>query len=99
MDPIRPTVFISYSRKDQGLIHRLADDLRRAQIVPLLDTFEIITGDILREKIFRMGIPTCDLFFAYLTPHSTASRWCRAVVGASPRGAGLVRTLLGRRSV
>src|SRR5712691_5036423 len=67
MEPIRPKVFLSYSRKDSELIRRLAQDLRRAQVDTWLDDFEILTGDMLREKIFGMGIPACDLFFAYLT--------------------------------
>jgi hypothetical protein len=38
---------------------------------------------MLREKIFRMGIPACDLFFAYLTPNSTNSSWCRDELDAA----------------
>jgi len=71
----KPTVFLSHSKADKGIIERLANDLRRVRINVWYDEWEIPPGESFRRKIFEDGIPNCDLFFVYLTPNSKDSFW------------------------
>lgn len=69
----KPRVFLSHSKLDIGFIQRLYDDLRRCQIEPWLDEYEIRHGQPWLDAIFEDGMPACDAVVAYLTAHSIAS--------------------------
>lgn len=80
---MKPRVFLSHSKKDKALIKQLAEALRPARIDVWYDDWEIPPGASLRTKIFEEGIPGCDLFFVYLTSHSSASRWVKQELDAA----------------
>ncbi len=69
----KPHVFLSHSKKDIKYIERLFDDLRKCQIDPWLDDYEIRHGQPWLDAIFEDGMPTCDAVVAYLTPNSIES--------------------------
>jgi hypothetical protein len=69
----KPRVFLSHSKRDIGFVERLAGDLRKCQIEPWLDDYDIRHGQPWLTAIFEEGIPACDAIIAYLTEHSIAS--------------------------
>lgn len=69
----KPRVFLSHSKKDRQFIHELSNDLRRCQIEPWLDEYEIRHGQPWLEAIFEDGLPTCDAIIAYMTKNSITS--------------------------
>jgi len=69
----KPRVFLSHSKKDSAFIKRLDTDLRKCQIEPWLDDYDIRHGQPWLTAIFEEGIPTCDAVIAYLTEHSITS--------------------------
>jgi hypothetical protein len=69
----KPRVFISHSKKDVAFITALSEDLRKCQIAPWLDDYEIRHGHPWLDAIFEDGIPTCDAVLVYLTEHSVGS--------------------------
>lgn len=72
---MKPNIFLSHSKADKPLIEQIANDLRCARISVWYDEWEIPTGESFRRKIFEDGIPTCDVFFVYLSPASIKSYW------------------------
>ena len=76
MEPIKPKVFISYSRRDSEFVSKAAGDLAKAGIDCWMDVTTIEAGDRLKNAIFGTGIPRCNLFFAYVTRNYLESRWC-----------------------
>jgi hypothetical protein len=80
---VKPKVFISYSSLDRDIILKLESDLKAAQIDVWRDEWEMLSGDDIKKKIFKDGIPACDLFFAYLTANSLSSKWCRLELNAA----------------
>jgi hypothetical protein len=70
----KPRVFLSHSSLDKSFIERLANDLRKCQIEPWLDTEEIRDGKPWLKVIFEDGIPTCDAVIIYLTENSIKSK-------------------------
>lgn len=70
----KPKVFLSCSSLDRGFINKLAQDLRRCQIEPWIDTEEIRDGRPWLQVIFGEGIPTCDAFIVYLTDNALNSK-------------------------
>lgn len=69
----KPRVFLSHSKADAEFIERAANDFRRCQIEPWLDTEEIRHGKPWLSEIFESGIPTCDCLLVYLTENSINS--------------------------
>lgn len=69
----KPRVFLSHSKKNSVFIERLADDLRRCQIEPWIDTLEIRHGKSWQDAIFQYGLPTCDAVIVYFTELSLQS--------------------------
>ena len=78
----KPRVFLSHSKKDTTFIERLCDDLRKCQIDPWLDVYEIRHGQPWLDAIFEDGLPTCDAVIAYLTEHSIVSPVVRKEIDA-----------------
>lgn len=66
---------MSHSKKDKFFIERLANDLKTCGIDVWYDDWEIPPGESIRKKIFEDGLPSCDVFFIYLTPNSISSYW------------------------
>jgi hypothetical protein len=69
----KPRVFLSHSKKDISFIQRLCDDLRRCQVEPWLDEYEIRHGQPWLDAIFEDGMPACDAVIAYVTRNSITS--------------------------
>lgn len=70
----KPRVFLSHSKKNSIFIEKLADDLRRCQIEPWIDTLEIRHGKSWQDSIFQYGLPTCDAVIVYFTELSLQSQ-------------------------
>lgn len=75
MEPLKPRVFISYKSEGRPFVEVLDDDLRGAQIDVWLDVREIQPGESILKKLFVSGIPTCDVFVAYITSDYLTSKW------------------------
>ncbi|HXD32237.1 MAG TPA: toll/interleukin-1 receptor domain-containing protein [Pyrinomonadaceae bacterium] len=69
----KPRVFLSYARKDVTFIERVDADLRKCQVEPWRDEYEIRDGQPWMSAIFEDGIPTCDAILAYFTDNSLSS--------------------------
>jgi hypothetical protein len=69
----KPRVFLSHSKKNSDFIEKLANDLRRCQIDPWLDTDQIRHGKSWQDSIFELGLPTCDAIIVYFTELSIQS--------------------------
>ncbi len=69
----KPRVFLSHSKKNSAFIEKLAEDLRKSQIEPWLDTYEIRHGKSWQDSIFEYGLPTCDAILVYFTESSILS--------------------------
>lgn len=79
----KPRVFLSHAAKDKGFIEPLADDLRKCQIEPWLDTEEIRDGKPWLDVIFEDGIPTCDAVIVYFTKNSLESKMVKKEINAA----------------
>src|SRR5688572_5093321 len=79
----KPRVFLSHSALDKPFIENLANDLRRCQIEPWLDTEEIRAGQPWLQVIFEEGIPTCDAILVYITENSLNSRMVAKEIDAA----------------
>jgi hypothetical protein len=79
----KPRVFLSHSALDKPFIEKLANDLRRCQIEPWLDTEEIRAGQPWLQVIFEEGIPTCDAILVYITENSLNSRMVTKEIDAA----------------
>jgi len=84
----KPRVFLSHSKKDAVFIRRLEVDLRKCQIDPWLDEYEIRHGEPWLAAIFENGLPTCDAVLVYLSNDSIASQMVQKEVDA-----GIIRKL------
>lgn len=70
--------FISYSRRDEHLVYRYADDIKKhLNVTTWLDKDDIPTGADWWEGICD-GIRDCDFFMFFLSPHSAKSTYCMA---------------------
>lgn len=69
----KPRVFLSHSKKNVDFIENLANDLRKCQIEPWLDTDQIRHGKSWQDSIFEFGLPTCDAVIVYFTEISIQS--------------------------
>lgn len=96
-----PKVFLSYSRKDAGLVVKVELILRAAGTLPFLDTGAIQPGEPWRPTIIR-SIAGCDRMMVFWCRHSTrsaevASEYKRALsLGKRVVPVRLDRSLLAR---
>jgi hypothetical protein len=67
-------VFISHSSKDKLVATQLAVDLSNAGHYPWLDSWEILAGDSIPNKI-AVGIKDCDFVLVKLSKYSVNSNW------------------------
>lgn len=75
---MRLSFFISYSRSDEHLVYRYADDIKQhLNVNTWLDKDDIPTGQDWWEGICN-GIRECDFFMLFLSPHSANSKYCMA---------------------
>jgi hypothetical protein len=79
----KPRLFLSHSKKDTSFIERLCDDLRKCQIDPWLDAYEIRHGQSWLDSIFEDGMPICDAVLVYLSEHSIISPVVRKEIDAA----------------
>ena len=78
----KPKVFLSHSCLDKPFIERLANDLRKCQIEPWLDSEEIRDGKPWLKVIFEDGMPTCDCVIVYLSENSLNSKMVQKEIDA-----------------
>jgi TIR domain len=90
MNGTGPRAFISYSHSDQGVAHKLSEDLRKNGVDIWADFWDLNPGDSLVEKIFSEGIRDASFFLILLSPSSTSSEWVRHELDT-----GVVRRLEG----
>lgn len=70
--------FISYSRRDEHLVYRYADDIKKhLNVTTWLDKDDIPTGSDWWNGICD-GIHDSDFFMFFLSPHSATSTYCMA---------------------
>lgn len=73
----RPKAFFSYSHDDKNTATKIAEALRTGGIDVWLDTWEILPGDSLIQKIFEEGLAGADAFLVLISKNSINSRWVR----------------------
>jgi hypothetical protein len=69
-------LFISYSHKDAEFAQRLADDLRKEDIVVWIDSTQIKVGDSMVDRISK-GLRQHDYFVPVFSPAYFESPWCK----------------------
>ncbi len=73
-------IFISYSRKDLGVVVKLRDEIhRRTGVLPWMDVTGIETGTQFADVIAR-SIEGCDLLVFVMSRNSAESSWTRKEV-------------------
>jgi hypothetical protein len=78
----RRAAFISYSSTDAAFAHRLAQDLKKANVNIWFDRWEIKVGDSISEKI-EAGLRDSDYLIIVLSPRSVNSSWVRQELNAA----------------
>lgn len=74
------SVFISYSSQDKAIATRIARDLDKHGVRVWLDTYELLPGDSLVEKITQ-GVQTSDYLLVILSRSSVQSQWVQREIG------------------
>ena len=64
-----PTVFLSYSHEDKGIVSLIANELRAAGMNVWIDLSEIKWGDDIRDRIDR-GLDSADCMVLFMSPSS-----------------------------
>ena len=72
----KPTIFISYSRKDKPLLLRIASGLSDCGYRIWYDTLEILAGQSVIDRVFS-SIRASDIVLVLLTEHSITSNWVK----------------------
>lgn len=67
-------IFLSHSKKDKELAHRIANDLTNNNISVWFDEWEIFVGDSIVKKIHE-GLNSCDFLSIIFTRNSIDSNW------------------------
>jgi hypothetical protein len=76
--PETPRPFISHSSADkERFVLRFAERLRAKGIDAWVDTWEMLPGDSLVDKIFNEGLKNCTGFIIVLSNNSVNSKWVR----------------------
>jgi hypothetical protein len=70
----KPTVFISYSRKDTEFVRRIAGDLEQAGYDPWWDVADLRGGQAWAAEIEK-HVRACDAAVVILSPDSNRSEW------------------------
>src|SRR5512133_4058489 len=78
-NPMSNDIFISYSRRDQEFVARLASDLDAQVAGVWFDQSDIQPGQKWHDEILE-GIQECKAFILVLSPDSMASRYVREEV-------------------
>jgi hypothetical protein len=74
------SVFIIYSSRDKSIATKIARDLDRHGVRVWLDTYELLPGDSLAEKITQ-GVQTSDYLLVILSENSVRSPWVQRETG------------------
>ena len=72
----RRTVFISYTHQDADFVMKLAEDLKRMNLEPLIDRLELQVGDNIRQAVDEM-IDKSDYFLFVVSENSMKSTWAK----------------------
>ncbi len=76
-----PTVFLSYSHKDKGIVSSIANELKAAGMNVWIDLSEIKWGDSIRDRIDR-GLDSADCMVFFMSPSSISRSGTRAELDA-----------------
>jgi hypothetical protein len=78
-----PKPFISHAHEDKDrFVLDFAKRLRGKGIDAWVDTWEMLPGDSLVEKIFNEGLKSCTAFIVVLSINSVTSKWVREELNA-----------------
>jgi|SRR5579871_107214 len=78
-----PRPFISHAHADkERFVLNLATRLRKNGIDPWVDSWEMLPGDSLVDKIFNEGLKSCTAFIVVLSNNSVNSRWVHEELNA-----------------
>jgi hypothetical protein len=72
----RRTVFVSYTHQDTEFVMKLAEDLKRMNLEPLIDRLELKVGDNIRQAVDEM-IDKSDYFLFVISESSMKSDWAK----------------------
>lgn len=79
------SLFISYSHRDQTLVHDVAEALHADDFHVWLDEWDVRTGDSLVERVSD-AIDQVDFVVAFISEASVDSEWCRKEVSLAMTG-------------
>ena len=95
----RPRVFISYAHKDNEFAVKLADDLRKFDVEPIIDRLELKVGDDIRSAVDDM-IDRSEYFIVIISDASKASSWAqKEIEQATKRGKRILPVVLNPCSI
>ncbi len=78
-----PRPFISHAHADKGrFVLDFAKRLRSKGIDAWVDSWEMLPGDSLVDKIFNEGLKSCTAFIIVLSANSVNSKWVREELNA-----------------
>jgi hypothetical protein len=78
-----PRPFISHAHADKDrFVLDFASRLRGRGIDVWLDSWEMLPGDSLVDKIFNQGLKSCTAFIIVLSKNSVESKWVREELNA-----------------
>jgi hypothetical protein len=80
--PTPRRVFVSHASEDKAFVIPLATRLRADGVEAWVDTWEILAGDSLADRIFEQGIANCDVFLIVLSTLSVTKPWVREELNA-----------------
>lgn len=75
----KPTVFLSHSFKDEGIVKRVAKEIRELDLDPWLYQQDIVPGDRIPGKL-STGLANASYFLLFWSRHSVQSRWVQSEV-------------------
>lgn len=75
-------IFISYSRKDKGIVDTFYDSLIEAGFSVWMDVDGIESGDAFKKKIVQ-AIDDCSVFIFFSSVHSNESTWTKKEIGVA----------------
>src|SRR5262245_20716471 len=82
-------VFLSYNRRDEAAVHRIAARLRRARLEPWLDAWCIVGGQPFQDQL-AAGVLTSSAFAFFVGPNGDGD-WAREELGLAQDRAAKAR--------
>lgn len=85
MSELVASAFISYSHRDQSLVHAVAEGLQAENFHVWLDEWDLRVGDSLVERISE-ALDRADFVVTFISPASVDSQWCQKEVSLAMTG-------------